>query len=320
MGDVVEDIGGALLPMLSTAAAYFTDNLIPALQAVGAQFGQWVKDNQPLITQIGAFVTETLTGLVTFVTGTLIPKVGEMIGKFAEFAGKIVKDVGPTIVGIGTGLGDLVGIIVEKIIPTIMDFAKRVWEGGLNRVIKVAGEIISDVVDFLGKLGAWITSNEAVMAALSTAGDLIGAAFGIVADAVGAAWGFLKDLGSWITSNKTLMAGLKAVAEGIGGAFKTAADWVNQLLDGLRGIGEWLEKNGDILSPFKGDKPPWYPKGLPGGESTTQSLGMSPIGGAPALTVAPGAIVVNGSGDPEAVARSVMLALKRETLRQGMSF
>jgi hypothetical protein len=37
------------------------------------------------------------------------------------------------------------------------------------------------------------------------------------------------------------------------------------------------------------------------------------------LTLAAGAIVVNGSGDPEAVARSVMLALKRETLRQGMT-
>jgi hypothetical protein len=115
------------------------------------------------------------------------------------------------------------------------------------------------------------------------------------------------------------MEGLKTVAEGIGGAFRTAAKWVSDLLDGLKAVGEWLEKNGDILSPFKGDKPPWYPKGLPGGESTTQSLGMSPIGGALALTVAPGAIVVNGSGDPEAVARSVMLALKRETQRQGMT-
>jgi len=44
------------------------------------------------------------------------------------------------------------------------------------------------------------------------------------------------------------------------------------------------------------------------------------LGAMSGLTLAPGAIVVNGSGDPEAVARSVMLALKRETQRQGMSF
>ena len=42
------------------------------------------------------------------------------------------------------------------------------------------------------------------------------------------------------------------------------------------------------------------------------------IGGG--LTLSPGSIIVNGAGDPEAVARSVMLALKREQQRQGMSY
>jgi len=50
------------------------------------------------------------------------------------------------------------------------------------------------------------------------------------------------------------------------------------------------------------------------------SGGITPNGGFGGLTLTAGAIVVNGSGDPEAVARSVMLALKRETQRQGMSF
>jgi hypothetical protein len=53
---------------------------------------------------------------------------------------------------------------------------------------------------------------------------------------------------------------------------------------------------------------------IPNGMASSAAIGGR------SLTISPGAIVINGSGDPEAVARSVMLALKRETQRQGMSF
>ena len=321
---MVGDIGAALLPVLSAAAAYFTDNLVPALQAVGAQFAAWVKDNQPLIDQIGAFVTSTLTGFVTFVTGTVIPAVLDIGGKFAEFA----------------------AIIVNEVIPVVVDFATRVWEGGLNKAVDAAAKVIGSVIDVLRDLAAWITGNETIMAALSTAADLIGAAFGLIADAVLTVMDWLGKLGDWITGNEPLMAGLQAVAEGIGGAFETATGWVRDFFRGLEEVGRWLEQNANVGafiagkhgvsiitttsgttietraaggSVFGGRR---YLVGERGPELFTpgSSGGITPNGGFGGLTLTAGAIVVNGSGDPEAVARSVMLALKRETQRQGMSF
>jgi hypothetical protein len=44
------------------------------------------------------------------------------------------------------------------------------------------------------------------------------------------------------------------------------------------------------------------------------------VGGGGGLTLAAGAIVVNGVTDPDEVARTIMLALKRETSRQGVTF
>ena len=328
--NVIEDIGAALLPVLSTAAAYFRDNLVPALQLVGAQFGQWVKDNQPLIDQIGTFVTTTLTNLVTYVTGTVIPIWGALIGKFVEFAGKIVADVGPTIVAIGTKLGELGAIIVGEIIPIIVDFATRVWEGGLNKAVKVAGELIGTAIDWLVKLAGWITSNDAIMAVLSAAADLIGTAFGVAADAISLALDFVGKLGDAITSNEDVMKGLETLGLGIGAAFEIAGDFIAGVDRALRTLVQWARDNLDIINLITGQSGTGqgaYPSNIGGpaapshtvGGNTWSPGGINRANGA-ALTLAPGAIVVNGAGDPEAVARSVMLALKRETLRQGMSF
>jgi hypothetical protein len=340
IGNVVEDVGAALLPVLSTAAAYFTDNLVPALQAAGAQFGKWMEENKPLIDQLGAFVSETLTGLVAFVTTEVIPRIVEINTRFLEFASGIAKDVGPAIIGIGERLGALVGIIVDRIIPAIVDFATRVWEGGLNRAVKAGAEVIGAVIEALVGLAEWITSNETVMAILSTAADLIGTAFGLVADAIEIVLDWLGQFGDWITGNEDLMKGLETVVDGIAGAFKQAVQWVGDFLRGLDAVARWIRENGDLLSSMFGSRnvPQWPTPKVPGAatggwvglrgpelrwvgergpEYITPNNQLRP--GA-SFTLAPGAIVVNGAGDPEAVARSVMLALKRETTRQGMSF
>jgi hypothetical protein len=47
--------------------------------------------------------------------------------------------------------------------------------------------------------------------------------------------------------------------------------------------------------------------------------GSIATGGGGGTYIAPGAIVVSGTGDPEATARAVLLALRREVSRQGMS-
>lgn len=343
IGDVVEDVGSTLLPVLQRMAVYLTDTLVPAVAGIAAKFTDWATQNQPLIDQVGTFVSRTLTDLVTYVMGTVVPAFGEFIGKAAELVTKIVADVGPTVVGIGEKLGALVEIIVGKIVPALMDFAQRVWEGGLNKAVKVAAELVGSVVEWLVKLAAWITSNETIMAALRTAADLIGAAFGFIADGIEALMDWLGQLGDWITGNKPLMAGLQSVAEGISKAFETATGWVRDFFAGLEAVGRWLDQNANVVAFLEGHHGAQTLNTVLGGtidvpgKASGGWVGMSGpeiirvgergpefitpnnrLGGA-SLTLAPGAIVVNGSGDPEAVARSVMLALKRETSRQGMS-
>jgi hypothetical protein len=305
-------------------AGYLSDNLIPMLQTAGAQFGAWVAANKPLIDQIGAFVSETLTTLVTFV----------------------VNDVVPTLAAIGVKLAEVAAVIVNDVVPIIVDFATRVWEGGLNKAVEAAWKVISSVIDILTDFATWINTNETVLAVLSTAADLIGAAFGLIADAVLTVMDWLGKLGDWITGNKPLMAGLQTVAEGIGEAFETATGWVRDFFRGLEEVGRWLEQNANIGAFLAGEHgtvtmlttsgttietkasggPVFggrrYLVGERGPELFTpgSSGSVTPNGGFGGLTLTAGAIVVNGSGDPEAVARSVLLALKRETQRQGMSF
>lgn len=338
-----ESIGALVLPAMQALVSFATENILPALQSVIGLAGDWIGKNQQLITDVGSFVSGALTQLwTTFTTNVL-----------------------PALQTISEAWGRLVTIIVERVVPVVLDLARRVWDGGLNRVIGAAAKIIGSVYTVFGNLMDAITSNQAIMDALRTAADLIGGAFGFVADAISGVIDWLGQVGDWITGNKPLMAGLKAVVDGWATAFGAVVTAVQGLIGFLRDLVGFVEKNFNVFDllfgsggtmgrgPAKGaaalgnvptgggPKSGVVGPGVPGraaggpvlagrpyvvGERGPElflpgSSGTIVPGGAGAsVTFAPGAVVVNGVQDPAALARDLVLHVKRELTRQGVTF
>ena len=225
-GEAVESVGALVLPAMQALVSFATENIMPAIQGIVGLVGDWLGKNQELIAGIGTFVSGTLSDLGAIVREQIIPAVQGIAEKF----------------------GALVKVVVERVVPTLLDLARRVWEGGLNKVVDAGAKLIGSVFDVLTNLYTAITDNEAIMDGLRTAADLIGAAFGFVADMVVGALDFLGDLGDWITGNETAMGVLRTIADGIGAAFKFVADMISGALGFLRDLVKFARDNLDILN------------------------------------------------------------------------
>ena len=79
-GDLVEDIGGAFLPIMTGLFKFLTDTGIPAIRGVMKAIGDWFAANQPLISQITGFVSGVLSAIVSFITGTVVPTIAAVVG------------------------------------------------------------------------------------------------------------------------------------------------------------------------------------------------------------------------------------------------
>lgn len=222
LGDVVENIGGALLPVATQLAGMLTTQVIPAAEKVADQFTAWVASNQPLIKQLASFVSTTLSELTTLIFTRLVPAAAAIAEKFVAFAGSIVRDVGPSVAGLAGRLSEFWTLVAQKLIPTILDLAERVWEGGLNKAVKAAYKVISSVITVIGDLVKAITSNRDAMNVLKGIADAIGAGFGIVADFIGRSLDFLGQFGDSIRANKGAMDSLATIGTAIAGAFDLA--------------------------------------------------------------------------------------------------
>ena len=221
-----ESIGTLVLPAMQALVKFATESILPAISGIVGAMSTWIGDNQTLISGIGTFVTGALADLGTIVREQIIPAVQGIAEKF----------------------GALVSVVVELVIPTILDLVKRVWEGGLNKVVDAGAKLIGSVIEVLTDLYTAIYTNEAIMDGLRTAADLIGAAFGFVADMVVGALDFLGDLGDWITGNETIMGILRTLADGIGTAFKLAGDAISGALGFLRDLVKFARDNLDVLN------------------------------------------------------------------------
>ncbi len=356
LDDVIENIGGFLLPMGTQLAQMLTNQVIPAAEAIAAKFGEWVAANRPLIDQINTFVSGALADLVTVLFTKIIPAAVDIATKFGEFATKVLTDVGPSVVGFVGQLGELWTTITTKIIPTILDLATRVWEGGLNKAVGAAYTVIGSVITVLGDLVNWITGNETVMEILRSAADLIGTAFGLVADGITGTVDFLGKLGDKIRANTDAMNFLSTVGNLIADGFKAAFGFISDVITSIQtaiGLADELTGKtsgktvskaetgaiGNVLSfinplageAFKGITGTRAAGGpvLPGGsylvgEQGPEILRMGGQGGSiipnsGGLSMSGVTINVSGAQDPAAIARDILQSLKREVDRQGVS-
>jgi hypothetical protein len=154
VGDVVEDLGGLFLPMLKGVSLFARDTVVPALSLVVTTVGTWIKANQPLIAQVGSFVTGYLkyaiAGVVAFgqaifaalptimaigktIFDFVVPKVRAFIDTMVKPGGvveSVGKVVGPIVADMLPALGKIASVIFDKLLPAVGDFVGALWGDG----------------------------------------------------------------------------------------------------------------------------------------------------------------------------------------------
>lgn len=114
LGDVVEEVGAAFLPVMVGLFGFLRTTALPAIRNVIAAVQKWLAENKPLVEQIKTVVGGALKGFITTLV-TIWTKVGEVIG-ILWGGGK-----GPLAVALrgAAGVFDVVttavGFVVDKI-------------------------------------------------------------------------------------------------------------------------------------------------------------------------------------------------------------
>lgn len=179
-GDIVEDLGAIFLPVMKTVFGFIRDTAIPALSGVVKGISDWVKNNQPLIDQVGkglstgiskvgdvirlivprvmAFagalfgpggVAQSIGKVVGPIAADLLPKLGTLFGKIGDITGAIVTLVGKLW---GDGKGPLAIAVkaISALFGTFFDILSGPVATVIENVLKGLGFIIGKVNDLLG--------------------------------------------------------------------------------------------------------------------------------------------------------------------------
>lgn len=209
------------------------------------------------------------------------------VGEAMEKVGKIVDNVAQVVVP-----------LLSDAFVWLADTAGQVWDA-IQPVITQIADVLKPAFETLGKIipPLW----EGIKSAIKSAVAAIMAVVQPMIDAIQFAISLLPKMGmkNQVQPAGTVVAPVKSVqgsgAYGVGGA-------ATSTLPGFAAGGTVPGAPGAAMLAV-----------VHGGETIT------PAGGA-GVGFGPGAIIVNGQSDPAATAREVMLAIKRELTRQGMSF
>jgi hypothetical protein len=198
LGDVVEDLGGLFLPMLKGVSVFARDTVVPALSAVVTTVSTWIKTNQPLIAQVGAFVGGVLKGFIAGVVAV---------------GGAIIRAI-PTIMAIGKTVFDFV-------VPKVQAFVKTMSGPGgvVDSVVGVVGPILDKLLPALGGVVTALFGGGKSRGLVPALGDL-----------VGTLWGNGKGpLAIALTAAGGLLSGFMTV-------LSTVAGFVADVVDGIDGV------------------------------------------------------------------------------------
>lgn len=232
IGDLVEDIGSALIPMATSLARMLTDQVLPTVRTIAAGFGEWVSANQPLLTSIASLVSGALNALIDLLFNRLVPAAAAIVGAIGDW----VAANGPLIAQI------------QGALATAMN--------ALSEGLRIAGENLNIVVPFIAgplivALGLWAAS--AAAAAVATLAALaplllVGAAIGALAVAWANDWGGIQEIVGGV------VAFLQPIFGQIVAAIQGVVDTVGPLL--ATWVGGWdgvMQKVGAVAS-FIGEK------------------------------------------------------------------
>lgn len=223
-GNLKEQIGTALLPVLDRLAAFFTTTIAPAIST----FVTNLSSGKGAVGEFGRFVTESV-----------VPA----IKKLGDFLGTYVIPV----------LRDLAGFIINKVVPAVRDYLSRVLDGArdafdkirtavkenepqlrqlLNAFKKVAVFILEKVMPVLGTIVGFLYDNlgTAIAAAIGYIGDLVDG-FNQTRAAVAKARDFISNAVDKIVSFFKKLPGRITGAFGNAGALLKSIG--GQIIDGL---------------------------------------------------------------------------------------
>jgi hypothetical protein len=176
IADVVEDIGSALMPAVTTLAQLFTNTLIPIVQDVAARFQAWVDANKPLIDSIINGVSAAVAGFVDLLFNRVIPGAAAVAGAIGDW----VTQNQPLI--------DQIKGVLNVALQALGDAVK--WAGdNLNIVVPfIAGPLVAALAAWALHAGLAAAATLAALAPLA----LISAAIGVLAVAWVNNWGGIQ--------------------------------------------------------------------------------------------------------------------------------
>jgi hypothetical protein len=147
IGDVVEDLGGALLPVMTHVFTWLRETGIPAVRGIIGAITKWMTDNKPLIDQLKNFLAVALK--------VVIGRVKDVVTWIGNFIGVITSNK------------DVMNVL-RAALQAIADAASLVWSA------------LSVVAKWMGDVFKTITENKGVVHAFGQAWDIVAKAINIV--------------------------------------------------------------------------------------------------------------------------------------------
>ena len=351
LDDVVEDIGGVVLPILSEVLTFFRDEILPRIRDFGIAFAN-------AFTQAVEFLRPFITTMVTQVLPAIINVAGAIIGKLVEAFKAIAKFVSENIgiilvvVGAYTAFTIAVNIAAAAVgayrtIMALTNLTMQSFGGPIVVAIALIAALVAGLIiaynsseDFRNIVNAIF---DAIKPVLKILGDLFlmvgttivrafGAAFDIVKSLVALLWGDGKGpLAIAVGAIGDLFGGLGEIIGFFVGLVQGALDIVQKLINlanNLPFIGGFLPAQGTrtkrereraLGGPVTGGQQ--YMVGERGPELfvPNQSGSIVPnnsLGGQINVTVQAGAFL-GSSDDAREFARRIYGALNDEAKRRG---
>jgi len=351
LDDVVEDIGGVVLPILSEVLTFFRDEILPRIRDFGIAFAN-------AFTQAVEFLRPFITTMVTQVLPAIINVAGAIIGKLVEAFKVIAKFVSENIgiilavVGAYTAFTIAVNIAAVAVgayrtIMALTNLTMANFGGPIVVAIALIAALVAGLIiaynsseDFRNIVNAIF---DAIKPVLKILGDLFlmvgttivrafGAAFDIVKSLVALLWGDGKGpLAIAVGAIGNLFGGLGEIIGFFVGLVQGALDIVQKLINlanNLPFIGGFLPAQGTrtkresgraLGGPVTGGQQ--YMVGEQGPELfvPNQSGSIVPnnaLGGQINVTVQAGAFL-GSSDDAREFARRIYGALNDEAKRRG---
>lgn len=196
---VMERLGGAVLPIFERFTKFLLDDVFPALQRMGEK---WLPIISEALGKVGDFITQKV---VPVVQNVLLPA----FSRLADF-------------------------IVQRVVPIVMDLWKTVFRGladifdVVRKKIQDNQENISKLVDFMKNLASFITGTVAPILVKT-----LGGAFGIVKTLIGPVIDIVFDL---MGGFATLGSFLVKVAQSVLGTVEGMVNGVIRIINGAIGL------------------------------------------------------------------------------------